>query len=151
MASELDTDEYINKLIFYLKRIKDCNKINKKHPFNNTEMQLIGEIATANMEGKSVISTELSASLGVTRSAISQMINRLEAKNVVKRVSAKNDRKKIYIELTDRTKEQYAEEKKAVCNRFDKIIELMGEDEMNKLMELIEKFIECQESIADNE
>ena len=140
------TDEYLNSLIIALKKIKDCNMM-EKSTYNNTEMRVIAEIVSANVQGKRIISTELAKTLGVTRSAVSQMVNRMEEKGIIVRVPAANDRKKVYIELTEKTKELYGKEKNRLCERLDKVLALMGREDMEKLLSLTAKFIDCQERL----
>ena len=140
------TDEYLNSLIIALKKIKDCNMM-EKSTYNNTEMRVIAEIVSANVQGKRIISTELAKTLGVTRSAVSQMVNRMEEKGNIVRVPAANDRKKVYIELTEKTKELYGKEKSRLCERLDKVLALMGREDMEKLLSLTAKFIDCQERL----
>ncbi|MFQ7077253.1 MAG: MarR family transcriptional regulator [Christensenellaceae bacterium] len=50
---------------------------------------LLGEVILAGYDGKRIISTQLVARLGVTRSAVSQMVNKLEARGIVRRVPTK--------------------------------------------------------------
>lgn len=147
--NQCTADEYLNKIVVSLKKIKDCSKVKEKHFFNSTEMRLIGEIIANNVEGKQVISTELAKSLGVTRSAISQMVNRMEEKGVVKRVACKYDRKKFYIELSESTRERYEKERTNLCGNLDKVVEIMGREDMDQLIRLIDRFIECQRQVIE--
>lgn len=50
------------------------------YPFNNTEMRLIGTIILNDECGKKLISTQIADNLGITRSAVSQIVNKLEKK-----------------------------------------------------------------------
>ena len=80
-----------------LKKREEIIISDKKTRFSNTELRLLFEILTAKYEGKRLISTQLAKRLGVTRSAISQIVNRLEEEGVVRRVADDVDRKIAYI------------------------------------------------------
>jgi DNA-binding MarR family transcriptional regulator len=77
-----------------------------KH-FNNTELRLIGEVVAARYEKKRLISAQLAKLLGLTRSAISQIVNRLEEEGVLIRVADDTDKKIAYIELSEGIMDMY--------------------------------------------
>ncbi len=143
------SDEYLNKIVVSLKKISDYSKTKEDHLFNGTEMRLIGEIIANNVEGKQVIAAELAESLGITRSGVSQVIKRLEEKGVVKRVVCRYNRKKFYIELSESAKKKYEKEKKNLCANLDKVVEMMGKEDMDQLIRLIDRFIDCQRQATD--
>jgi len=113
-----------------------------KSHFNNSEMRLLGEVILAGYNGKRIISTQLASRLGVTRSAVSQMVNKLEARGVVKRVPDEIDRKIAFIELSDQALVFYNEEKQVCSDFVGELIETMGADKLDQLMELTNLFVE---------
>ena len=56
----------------------------KKKTLNGTELRLLSEVIYANSKGERLISTRLAKRLNVTRSAISQIVNNLEKRGIVK-------------------------------------------------------------------
>ena len=70
------------------------------------------------------------------------MLKKLEARGVVKRVPDEVDRKIAYIELSDTALTYYNEEKGVCCDFVGEIIEKMGVEKLNKLMELSDLFID---------
>lgn len=68
------------------KRLEELKIFHRARPFNNTEMQMMREIIAAKERGSRVISSGLAKLLGITRSAVSQMVKKLESKGVVRRV-----------------------------------------------------------------
>lgn len=135
-------EEYLGKIFSMLKKLEGISLTRVKSHFNNSEMRLLGEVILAGYNGKRIISTQLAARLGVTRSAVSQMVNKLEARGVVKRVPDEVDRKIAFIELSDTALVYYNEEKGVCCDFVGEIIEKMGTDKLNKLMELSDLFID---------
>lgn len=118
--------------------------------FNNTELRLLAEILAAQYEGKRLISTQLADLLGVTRSAVSQIVNRLEKENVVKRVGDDVDRKIAYIEVTDHALELYREDLERCKAYMDKIVDRFGEENFYHLCELFDTFIHCTEEVRED-
>lgn len=145
----MNADEYLNLFIAALKKVKEVNEMKGVYPFNNTEMRLIGTIILNAEFGKKLISTQIAENLGITRSAVSQMVNKLERKGVLKRIPSDYDRKTAYIELTENTRDEYEKQKKAVCEDLERIKTLMGEKNLKKLVELTNLFVECQNKVLN--
>lgn len=138
----LKNEQYLSMIFSMLKKREGVSLCEKETHFNNTEMRLIGEVMSAKYEGKRLISTQIAKTLGVTRSAISQIVNRLESEGVVKRVADEVDRKIAYIEVTDATLETYKSDLKTCLDFVGKVVEKFGEENFEKLYELFNAFIE---------
>lgn len=141
-----------NKLmrdIYNIARRLECLQLfNHVFPFNNTEMQLMKEIVRAKEDGGRMISSRLAEALGVTRSAISQMVKKLEAKNVVKRVPDENDRKIAYIELSDTARVQYEDMKERVNAFLGDVIVKLGDKKVETFVKSANEFIDAFGSAA---
>ncbi len=112
----------------------------RKTRFNSTELRLLSEIMTAKNTGKRLISTQLAKNIGVTRSAVSQMVNRLEGQGVVKRVADDVDRKIAYIELTDLALETYHADLDVYVNFINRIVEKFGEERFEAMLGMFDEF-----------
>lgn len=97
-------------------------------PFNNTEIQLMYAVMEAGERGERVISSDLARSLGITRSAVSQMVNKLEERNVVCRVPDEHDKKIAYIELTEHAQKVCATMKMLICEFMQSVVLRLGEE-----------------------
>ena len=131
----------------YLGRIQNMTRtmqnvvfVRGKKSFNNSEMRMLEEIVAADKKGERLISTELADKVGVTRSAISQMVNRLSAKGLVKRVPDDVDKKIAYIELDGKAKEMYLAQRKKMGEVVNKVINDFGVDKANQMIKLVEEF-----------
>lgn len=134
--------EYLAKTFALLKKRESLVINNKKTYFNQTELRMIGEILEAKNEGNRLISTQLAKLLGVTRSAVSQIVNRLEERGVVKRVPDDVDKKIAYIELTDGVMDKYGKDLDSSIEFINKVVCEFGEDKFNTMCALFGEFID---------
>ena len=134
-------EKYLSAVFHVLKKKSVVSVIDNTCNFNDTELRLLGEIFAAKQDGKRLISTQIATILGVTRSAISQMVNRLEKMGVLERVPDAVDKKIAYIEITEKALTQYREDI-AKCGDFvARVVRAFGEDRFNEMCETVEEFV----------
>ncbi|MBQ8322531.1 MAG: MarR family transcriptional regulator [Clostridia bacterium] len=122
-------------------RDRESITINDKNTnFKSTEMRLLTQVILAKYEGKRLISAQLAKLLGVTRSAISQIVNVLEARGVVVRVPDSIDKKIAYIELADGVFDAYSEDLEKGCAFADELVKEFGEEKFDTMCELYTNF-----------
>lgn len=145
----MQTEELIKLLFKASQNLKDSTflKNNGERTFNNTEMRLIGCVIMNEELGKKIISTQIADALCITRSAVSQMVNRLEERGVVRRAPSEYDKKIAYIELSDSTRAEYEKQKAKLAKNLELIAERMGQDDMNEFVRLLSKFFECKDRV----
>lgn len=141
MKNERKNEEYLAKIFALIRSRDEIAFVDTKTHFNKTELRLISEVIAAKTKGERLISTQLAKRLGVTRSAISQIVNRLEEQGVVVRVSADHDKKIAYIELSDTILDQYGEDIENSKRFVGALVDEFGEDNFNRLFELTESFV----------
>jgi len=146
----MQTEELIKLILKASQSFKEESllKSHDERTFNNTEMRLIGFVIYNDELGKKVISTQIARNLGITRSAVSQMVNRLAERGVVQRVPSEFDRKIAYIELSEASRSEYEEQKVKMEETLQKVSEIMGEADMNEFIRLLNKFIESREQVV---
>ena len=143
---KLSTNEkYMQALYEAVKKRERFAITNKATNFNDTELALLAEIISAAYEGERLISTQLAARLGITRSAVSQIVNRLEKDGIVKRVPDEVDKKIAYIAFTDKAIEVYQQDWKLCQQYVGKVVKKFGEDRFYQLCSLSSEFIELLE------
>ena len=110
---------------------------------SRTEFRLLREIVYEQERGNDIISSELARRLGITRSAISQIVGKLEKRGIVERVDSPTDRKIAYVRLSKYAKAVYD----AQCSRVNAIMELVekdiGTDQIELLILQLQKFAEA--------
>ena len=139
----MEANRLLQELYSIARRLESAQLFNHAFPFNNTEMQLIKEILRAKETGGRMISSRLAKVLGITRSAVSQMVSKLEAKNVVKRVPDDKDRKIAYIELSDTARAQYEDMKGRVNAILSSVIGELGDEKVETFVSSANEFIDA--------
>ena len=139
--TEAKKKEYLTQL-FKLVRLQTNMTVisDKKSRFTDTELRLLGEILTASYEGRRLISTRLADLLGITRSAVSQIVNKLEKQGVVRRVPSDMDKKIAYVEISEEALDTYKEEVQNSVEYVGSLVKEFGEDKFNRMYKLIEEF-----------
>ncbi len=138
-------EKYLSAMFTMLRKRENIIVADKKARFNDTELRLLTEILHAKYRGERLISTQLATMLGITRSAVSQIVNRLEEEGVVKRVADDVDRKIAYIEVTDETLEYYQQDIKACMDFAGRVVNTMGKEKFNTLCALVDEFCDVIE------
>lgn len=139
----MEANRLLQELYSIARRLESAQLFNHAFPFNNTEMQLIKEILRAKETGGRMISSRLAKVLGITRSAVSQMVSKLEAKNVVKRVPDDKDRKIAYIELSDTARAQYEDMKGRVNAILSSVIGELGDEKVETFVKSAHEFVDA--------
>lgn len=103
--------------------------------------QIIAEKPDTELFGLS----ELNSYLNFTRPNLSQTINKLEDKGYVERVVLKDDRRVTYIRLTENGKAKYDE----IFVRLENIAKILGEEDTDKLIELVLRFADAYDKSAE--
>ena len=146
-AKKMNANEkYLHQCFCLLKKSENIVIAAKKGEFNDTELRLIGAVLTAKAHGERLISTRLADILGITRSAVSQIVNRLEERGVVKRVADKVDRKIAYIEASEDVLEKYQQEMKIYATFMGNVVKKYGAEKFQALCEMADEFFELLET-----
>lgn len=133
-------EAYLGKIQAMTRKLQNVVFVKGKKSFNNSELRMLEEIVAADKKGERLISTQLADKVGVTRSAISQMVNRLSDKGLVQRVPDDVDRKIAYIELTGNAKELYNAQRKRMGEVVAKVVADFGADKANQMLKLVDEF-----------
>ena len=138
-----ENEKYLTTIFSILKRVDNVVAAHRKSHFNNTELRLIREVLCAKKEGGRLISTQLATRLGVTRSAVSQIVNRLEEKGIVKRVPDAVDRKIAYVEISEDALEAYREDIEVAGSFLGQVVGCFGKEKFKQMCSLLDGFFDC--------
>ncbi len=139
--SQSKEEAYLAKIFSMMKARNRIIFHDGKTHYNDTELRLISEIVSAMYEGKRLISTEIADLLGITRSAVSQIVNRLEEQGVVQRVADDVDKKIAYIMLADGVLEKYGEDLDKCFCFLNRAVGRFGEERFFRMCDDFERFI----------
>ncbi len=105
------------------------------------ELILLHEIyiASQNSNEKYVRISQVIDEMHMTRSAISQGLNSLEKKGCIVREVNKNDRRAIFVSVTEFGVKSIIENRRKVDESLKGLVEDFGEDEFNELLNALKK------------
>lgn len=126
----MEINEYLIKFFQIVRDMENMDFFAGVSKLSRTEFRLLREVVMEEEKGRSIISSELARRLGITRSAISQIVTKLELKGIVKRVDSPTDRKIVYIRLSDNSLTVFEEQCKEANAIMERVVELIGEEKM---------------------
>ena len=144
----MDANRLFREMYNIVKRLENIQLFNHAFPFNNTVMQLIREVLRVEETGGHIISSDLAKVLGITRSAVSQMVSKLESKNIVKRVPDKKDRKIAFIELSDSARAIYEDMKNRLNALLGRVIEKLGDEKIDSFVASANEFVDAFDGVG---
>ena len=92
---------------------------------------------------------EINNRLNYTRPNLSQAINKLEDKGFIERVILKNDRRVTYVKLTEYGIKTLTDKINSIFKRLDKISEIMGREDTDRLIELTLRFMDAYDKTEE--
>lgn len=133
----MQINKYFIKLLECIKELSAIDFFMGRAKLSQTEFRLLLEVILEGEKGRDIISSELARRLGITRSAVSQIVNKLEERNVIKRVPSPTDKKIAYIKLSDAAVSVVNEH----CERVNTVMErVVGEYGEERLLGLIAEY-----------
>ncbi len=138
----MESGKYLNKLILTVKFLEGLNMLPENANLTQTEFRLIREIVMEREAGNQIISSELARRLNITRSAVSQLVTKLEKRGVVKRMASPTDRKIFYVVLSESSLAVFKQQCDEVNALIGRVVEEFGQDKIDQLIELSEGFAE---------
>ena len=143
----MENSKYLNKLLLTVKFMEELTLIPVNVKLSQTEFRMLREIIIEKELGKQIISSELSRRLGITRSAVSQLVTKLEERGVVKRVASPTDRKIFYVDLSDKAAEEFRGQWEQASAFVDRVVEEFGVENTENLIATCEKFAQTLKTV----
>lgn len=136
----MELNEYLGKLIHMIKNTENVEFFAERPRLTRTEFRMLREIVIERDKGRDIISSELARRLGVTRSAISQLVAKLEKEGIVERASSPTDKKIAYIRLSEKSLALYEGHCDAANRLMALIVEDLGAKKLDALFAANEEF-----------
>lgn len=96
-----------------------------------------------------ITSSELAEVLNVSLPRVVSIINSLESKNLVEKLTDKGDKRKTIVNITDIGKELVLSKKEEAINKLTRVIERLDEEEINQYIRLAKKVGKIMEEMQD--
>lgn len=119
------------------------NMPNREFMFLKTINHLKNNEENKNYSSKGIKASDLSKFLLITKPAISKLINTLEEKGFVERITDKSDRRVVYINITEEGEKILAKETEMFEEFTHKIVEKMGEEDTNEMIRLFKRMYDA--------
>lgn len=129
----MELNEYAVSLFQAVEQVENLKFFGDSAELSKTEFRLMREVINEREKGKDVISSELARRLSVTRSAVSQIVTKLEERGIVVRTPAPNDKKIAYIRLSERSEAVYEQQCKQVNDLLNAVAEKFGAARMKRI------------------
>ncbi|AHM57995.1 transcriptional regulator, MarR family (plasmid) [Peptoclostridium acidaminophilum DSM 3953] len=105
-----------------------------------SEFMMLKLIKANTKDNDGVTVSMISELLEISKPAVSQMINVLEEKGLVDRITTKKDRRVVYVKLTDAGVQSLKKAMESYMTNINGIFEKMGEEDTAEFLRLLEKF-----------
>ncbi len=106
-------------------------------------------IKKAQLMGEKIKISDLSRFMNVSKPAITLMITDLEKRGLVERIYDKQDRRRIFLNLTEKGEEFVEKSEEEANHFFSKILEQLGENDSDELLRIFEKLGNILEEICE--
>lgn len=136
----MEINEYLIKCFQLMRNMENIDFFAGVHELSRTEFRLLREVILEAEKGKSIISSELARRLGITRSAVSQLVTKMEKDGIVNRVASPTDRKIAYIRLSENSRVVFEEQCRKANATMERIVAEVGEDKVRDFFNLYDEF-----------
>lgn len=112
-----------------------------------SELAALRIISGSLAAGEPMTVSEISEMIGVTKSAVSQVISSLEEKGYTYKIKSEEDKRRMYLALTDDGERIMEDINRVYKKRLNYIRKNFGEEEFDEFVRLFIKYIELCDSI----
>ena len=112
------------------------------------DMLILHEVGRMNEQGM-LRMNQIRDHFNVSPAAISQGIRSFEEKGWVERVTLENDRRSVYIRMTDKGERLMKEKEEEFIERMMDYFSFLGEEDSNNLVRIVEKTVEYRKLNSD--
>lgn len=136
----MEINPHVIKLLQTIKEMENLEFFSENDVLRKTEFRLLQEVIVEGEKGNMLISAELARRLRITRSAVSQIVCKLEARGIVKRIPDEVDRKIAYVQLTDETLALFNRQLVRINKFMERVVKEYGEDRIAELIRSYDEF-----------
>lgn len=141
VKKEVELNPYLIRLLSIAQGLDSVNLFPEVSKLTKTEFRILREIVVEERQGNRIISSELARRVGVTRSAISQIVTKLEERDVLQRTDAPDDRKIAYVNLSQKAHDIFNKECELVNANMEKVVEEFGTEKMENWLDACDELL----------
>lgn len=134
---EMGNGEKIYQTMQKFHKLGISSKFSGEMPRSEIMMLKVINLDTSKTEGVTI--SALSERLKISKSAVSQMINVLEDKGYVERITTKNDRRIVYVRLTEIGEQSLEKSLRSLLESLNQVFVRMGDEDTETLLRLLNK------------
>ncbi len=142
MKNEIELNGYLVRFLSIVQGLDAARLFSEVSKLTKTEFRILREILVEQQKGGHIISSELARRVGVTRSAISQIVSKLEERDVLVRSDAPDDKKIAYVEFSPKAYDLFNKECARVNTIMEKVVNEVGERKMETWLAECDEIIE---------
>lgn len=139
----MDAIEIVRRLthLFYVFRKENLASFDNHPRIRHKDIMLLDAILSIN-DGQPVKMSDISAFMQVTPAAVSQFMKGYEKKGWVERIVLENDRRSVYIKVSDEAKSVMKSCEHHMTESLYEFIEALGEEDAEAFLRIMEKAVE---------
>lgn len=109
---------------------------------NLTDLIVFGILINVhvNNNGKQIQAKDLSDKMNISRPALNNILNRLENQGLITRIRGKKDRRKVFLEMSEKACLLYENEHAILMDILSRYISKMGDEDAKEFNRLLNKF-----------
>lgn len=113
---------------------------------SETEFKLLSLVSDAQNSNDHINLTTISSALNVTRSAVTQMVNKLVEKEYIEKYTLETNKKEIYLKIGKNAYEQYNIVMEKMTLFFERLFEAIGPEGVENL----QNYLDIAKQIGEN-
>lgn len=136
----MDEMEIVRKIthLFYMFRKENLFLKDRRDEMKYRDIMVLDAVMKLN-DGNLVKMNDLSEYFNVTPAAVSQLIKQFEKKGWIERVELSNDRRSVYLKVTDEASEMIKKSESCMKRHLVEFIEELGEQDAAAFVRILEK------------
>ena len=143
METNMDTTELAQEYLVLMQKIVSNAPFNQVQEYSRGEMMILRYLELKEGEDASepVTPGDMSQALGLTTARIANVLKSLERKGLVERVHDTEDRRRVFVMLTDEGREFTRRKTEQVVSGAEEFILHMGEEDASELIRLLGRMV----------
>ncbi|WP_455544375.1 MarR family winged helix-turn-helix transcriptional regulator [Intestinibacter sp.] len=142
--------EFFEAIAKFKRRPHKNIKIQNLYAGEYMALRTIEKLKMINEDSIGVKTSDIGNCLCMKKPATSKMLNNLEDKGYIKRLSDKKDRRVTYVDLTQEGENLLKEQHQQMIDFTNRVVDEMGEEDTKTLTDLLNKLFDIIDHLSEN-